>query len=395
MPARKSRRTPQYKPHASGQAYCRIDGKFHYLGKYGSPESRGRYKAVLDEWRARQGGEVRWLVTINELCLKFDEWAEAEYRRDDGTPTGEYRNLRDAVRHLVRLHGRTRVCEFGPLKLKQVRQAMVDAGMVRTNINRQVDRVRRVFSWGVENELVPAEVLHALREVAGLRAGRKHGAKESEPVGPVSQADVAGTLPHLPATVRAMVQLQLLTGARPGEICNLRPCDVEKLAGATDGLWLYKPAQHKTKHRGKERRIYIGPQGQAVLRAFLEGRALEAPCFSPAESEALRSEERRASRRSPMTPSQAARQRQPRRGRPPREHYTKDSYNRAIARACGKAGLPAWSPNQLRHSRATILRERYGIEAAQVVLGHSDAKTTEIYAERDFAMAARIMAEVG
>jgi site-specific recombinase XerC len=54
-----------------------------------------------------------------------------------------------------------------------------------------------------------------------------------------------------------------------------------------------------------------------------------------------------------------------------------------------------WSPNQLRHSRATAIRERYGIEAAQTVLGHADPRVTEIYAERDFAMAARIMREIG
>jgi len=54
-----------------------------------------------------------------------------------------------------------------------------------------------------------------------------------------------------------------------------------------------------------------------------------------------------------------------------------------------------WSPNQLRHSRATIIREKYGIEAAQVVLGHAEVETTQIYAERDFAAAARIMSEIG
>ncbi|HET6424447.1 MAG TPA: hypothetical protein VFG20_12230 [Planctomycetaceae bacterium] len=54
-----------------------------------------------------------------------------------------------------------------------------------------------------------------------------------------------------------------------------------------------------------------------------------------------------------------------------------------------------WSPNQLRRSRATAIRERYGIEAAQTVLGHSDPRVTEIYAERDFSLAARIMHEIG
>ena len=54
-----------------------------------------------------------------------------------------------------------------------------------------------------------------------------------------------------------------------------------------------------------------------------------------------------------------------------------------------------WSPNQLRHSRATVIRERFGLEAARTVLGHSSVSTTEVYAERDFATAANIMAEIG
>lgn len=54
-----------------------------------------------------------------------------------------------------------------------------------------------------------------------------------------------------------------------------------------------------------------------------------------------------------------------------------------------------WSPNQLRHTRATELREQFGIEAAQVVLGHSDPKTTLVYAEAQFSKAAAIARETG
>ena len=188
-----------------------------------------------------------------------------------------------------------------------------------------------------------------------------------------------------------MVQLQLLTGARPGEVCKICPCDVTI---QTNGVWVYRPEGHKTEHFGKERRIYIGSEGQKVLRPFLD-REPEAFCFSPAESETERNAERRKNRSSPMTPSQASRKPKAHRGSPPKDHYMKGSYRRAVVRACRKAGAEQWSPNRLRHSQATIIREKYGIEAAQVVLGHSDAGTTQIYAERDFEMAARVMKEIG
>lgn len=424
----KSRKKPAYTHHKStNQARVRINGKDHYLGEYGSPESRERYDDLIAEWFANSGDTSRYTLTIDDLCLLFMEHAEGYYLHKDGTPTGETTNLRHALSFLVRVHGRTRVRDFGPLKLKEVRELMVSAGMCRSNINRQIHRVKRAFAWGVENELIPATVYQALQTVRSLPAGRTK-ARESAPVLPVAAGTVHDTLPHLQRVVSDMVRLQLLCGARPGEVCAMRPADITR--GIT-GTWTYRPTSHKTEHHGRERRIFIGPEGQSILTPYLD-RDPESFCFSPEDAEAERNANRRANRQSPMTPSQSARK--PKR-RTIRNRYTKDSYNRAVQRACEIAfGMPSglryvnrtvarmkdisearrdairiqlnseaagwrqkhcWSPNQLRHSRATAIRERYGIEAAQTVLGHADPKVTEIYAERDFAMAANIMQEIG
>ena len=66
-----------------------------------------------------------------------------------------------------------------------------------------------------------------------------------------------------------------------------------------------------------------------------------------------------------------------------------------MRRACRRAGIPAWLPRQLRHTRATLIRQSYGLEAAKAVLGHADTKITEIYAERDLELAMQIMREIG
>ena len=386
-----SKRKPSYLLHRStGQARVRIDGKDHYLGPYGSPESRERYEDLIAEWFARQSDVTAYTLTVDDLCLMFIDFADGYYRREDGTSTGTVGNIRSALKYPVQLYGTTRVRDFGPRKLKAVRQAMIDDGRCRTNINRLIHWVRRVFRWGVENEHLPPNVYAALAAVPSLKAGRST-AVESEAVRPVDEATVNATLPHLPRIVAAMVELQLLTGARPGEITSMRPIDV---TFGTGGVWTYRPATHKTQHRGKERRIFLGPKSQNILSPFLD-RDPEAHCFSPAEAEAERNAKRRMNRESPTTPSQAARSTATGQGRVVGKRYMKDSYGRAISRACEAAGVPKWSPNQLRHSRATIIRERYGVEAAMVVLGHSDTGTTEIYAERNFELAARIMAEVG
>jgi hypothetical protein len=34
-------------------------------------------------------------------------------------------------------------------------------------------------------------------------------------------------------------------------------------------VWSFTPEAHKTEHHGKERRIYLGPRAQTVLRPWL------------------------------------------------------------------------------------------------------------------------------
>ena len=54
-----------------------------------------------------------------------------------------------------------------------------------------------------------------------------------------------------------------------------------------------------------------------------------------------------------------------------------------------------FSPNQLRHAAATIVRQQYGLEAAQIVLGHAKRSTTEIYAEPDTSEGERAIRGIG
>ena len=54
-----------------------------------------------------------------------------------------------------------------------------------------------------------------------------------------------------------------------------------------------------------------------------------------------------------------------------------------------------WAPNQLRHTFATEVRKVHGLEAAQVLLGHARADVTQVYAERNLALAARVANMIG
>jgi integrase len=198
----------------------------------------------------------------------------------------------------------------------------------------------------------------------------------------------------MPPPVRAMAELQLLTGARPGEVVILRPCDID-MSGE---VWLYHPPAHKNAWQGQERTIPIGLRGQAIVREFLRPGYQERFLFSPALAEITRRERLRAARKTPLWPSHLAAQDRKRQARPRRvlrDRYDVVTYARAVRRACSKAKVPEWSPNRLRHNAATEARKRFGLEAASALLGHRLVETTQIYTEVSIARAVEIASQVG
>lgn len=152
MPASTNPRIPVYRHHKpSGLASVRIEGRDIYLGPHGTPESRAEYKRVIAEWLANHhpepnGSNGRAHAThrvVDELIAAYLDFAKTYYVKN-GTLTGEYRNIGDALRPLANLYGRTRVANFGPSALKAVRQAMIDSELCRRTINNRINRIRRV-----------------------------------------------------------------------------------------------------------------------------------------------------------------------------------------------------------------------------------------------------------
>jgi integrase len=435
------KRIPSYRLHKqSGQAIVTLTDSVGrrrdvLLGKHGTPESRAEYLRVLAEWEANG----RWpprahrtsRLSVGELILRYWTWAEQHYRDTDGAPGRELENMRDALKPLRALHGHTDAREFGPLALRALQEHMARTGLSRGVVNARINRVRRVFKWAASYELLPSSVYEALRTVPGLHRGRSE-AREAPPVCPVPVEDVEATLPFLPVPVAAMVRLQLLTGCRAGEAMGMKGEDLDR----SNSLWCWRPRKHKNTHRGHDRLIFLGPQAKVVIRPFLRvtcplcgatdlpGRLawrgeLCGPCADHCEEEgicgpwqlvlppgdyyllnprdcvAYLHARRAANRKTRRTPSEGARRRKPYPKRQPAERYNRRSYRQAVLRACRRAGVAAWSPLQLRHTAATRIRSRYGVEVARVILGHTRVETSQIYAERDLGKAAEVMREIG
>lgn len=366
MTRRKS--IPKYRRHKSGQARVELNGVTHYLGRYDSPESRQHYDQLIQEWLAkgraisspRKEVDPRDEISTAEVIEHYMHHCQSYYGPVEDKRSETY-NVTLAMRVVNKLYGDDLAGQFGPLKLQTVRQAFVDQGVCRYTANKYTDRVKRMFKWASSQELVRPEVYHGLATVGGLRKGRSD-ARESRGVAPADAAVVDATLAQLGPVVGDMVTVAMLTGMRPAEVCLMRPCDID----TTVDPWVYRPQRHKMQYADRSREIHIGPRCQLVLRPYLL-RMPNAYCFNPAEA----------------ANGECG------------DHYDTASFRRAIHRAADRANVERWSPNRLRHLRATTIRKEHGLEAAQVALGHARADVTQVYAERDRRLAAEVARQTG
>ena len=413
-----SNSVPKYRKHrGSGQAVVTLGGRDYYLGPHNTKVSKNQYDRLIAEWlasgRSPSFGATEAELSIAELLVVYLRYAKGYYGEG---PKSEFNHYRRVARPLKSLYSGTAAAEFGPLQFKAVREQFIADGCSRRFINACMIRVARIFRWGAAEGIIPASIPQALSMVEGLRRGKTE-APETEPIRPVDDAIVEVTLEHLPNVPMDMVRLQRLTGMRPIEVCLLRPCDLDR----SGDVWKYTPTRHKTQHHGRERVIFIGPKAQEVLLRYL-ARDSQANCFRPCDSEAKRRAAATANRKTPQSCGNTVgtnRQRKPKRRAG--LQYTTDSYRRAIHRACDKAfphstlgcklrssftaeerselskwqSEHRWSPNQLRHSAATKIRREFGLEAAQVILGHSSADITQVYAERDLAKGLEVARQIG
>lgn len=363
--ARKANVLPSYLLHTqSGQARVRLDGRDHLLGPYGSDESRRRYGELIGKHAAGipvnpLGGSNRGSSStiqtaadpgpsVSEICLSFWSHAQTHYIKN-GKPTSEIHCYRSCLKVLRELYGMIPAKDFGPLALKAVRAQMVELGWARTNVNVMVGRIRRVFKHAIENEMIDVAVLERLKTVAPLLAGRTE-AHDNAPRHAVDQDQIDTVRPLVRPLVRDLIDVQLLTGARSGELLMLTTGMIDR----TGAVWRADLVDHKCVHHGQRRVLFFGPQTQLILTKYLSADP-DIPLFD----------------------------------------IIRTAYCRAITRACEKAGIERWTPHWLRHTFCTRIREQHGIEAAQALAGHTTSEMTDHYSNRMDKLASKTAAAVG
>lgn len=347
--ARKKNVLPSYLLHVqSGQARVRIEGHDILLGEFGSDESRIKYAEVIAKVAGGVsvdplGGSNRGSLPRNEtdatsgpsvaeLLLAFMRHAEGYYVVN-GKTTAEVDCFKSAIRPVQQLFAMLPASDFGPLHLKAVQKKYVEAGWSRGFCNKSTNRIRHIWKWGVSNGMLPVATWQALQTVSGLKAGHT-SAPDMKRREAVSDDHIEPVRTKLSPRNRDLFDLLRATGSRPAELLGLTMADIDTNAD----VWVADLQNHKNANRGLSRKLFFGPKAQLILK--------RCPTTGP-----LFTVDRR-------------------------------TFSNAVKRACVAAGVTPFVPYQLRHTKATELRDTMSIEAAQATLGHAQPSMTARYSAK-------------
>jgi integrase len=355
----------------SGRAYVAVGREQHYLGPWGSAESRRAYRDFIRRWEAEQKTPAKaarlGAPTVADVVTAFLAFAQQHYRRRDGTQTDELRAFRNVLTYLLHRHAERIADDITGRDLGELVEAWRAAGLTRRYINKSLGRLKRVFRWAASpsRELVSETTAARLSLVEGLSVGE---APDRPDVQPVPLRDLALTLRWLDAhrpMLAAMARVGYYCGARPGEVCRMQGGEVvrdrfrvgRQTIRIPEGLAVFLPSEHKNAKRGHTVYYTLGPRCLDVLGPWLKDGHLFALGGS-------------------------------------RSHISEEHYASLIAEAAKAAGAGHWSPNRLRHNFATRWDQLAGIEATAAALRHKHASTTAIYIQRDLLKVGELAARL-
>ena len=308
------------------------------------------------------------------------------YRRQDGSPTSAATNEPWKARAVVSRLPASPVADLRHSDMIPVRDALVADGLTRRVVNDCLAAWGRMLRWARDEALVRPQDVAELTQVAALKPFRS-AAREPEPVREPDRRAVKAVLALLPRNAADAVRLLERTGMRPAEALAIRFSLIEK---RRDGLWIYRPENHKSMWRGRPRAIVLGPVAQRILARYA-GMDAASPVFSPDRAV----EDAAPGLVAPLQTSGAAWQ-----------EKAFAQYLRRVLAEARKKGLLAddvrgFSVAHLRHGTANRVRRWFGLAACKAVLGHSmsggvtDVYTRESIEEESIRLAAPAMARLG
>jgi integrase len=318
-----------------------------YLGVWGSAESVENYGEMVTRIgnRTMDSPDPSPGLAFEDAALRYVEHKRVTMPESSGEPHA----IDVALKDIAAAVGPVPASGITPAVLMKWRDAAIGRGLSMSTINKRTNYLLSFVRWLSVMGLARTEMWTALQAVERLKPGRS-AAKPPKIVQPVEWEHVEKTLPFLSERMRDFVMVQSYTGARSGELVTMT-------LGQLDASYAsYRPIFHKTAGRGHARVIPLGPKAREIVARRAEGLGPDDRIFGSI-------------------------------------HVSSISHE--VAKACLKAGVPKWTPHQLRHRAATIVLNRFGIAAARSLLGHASLAMTSRYAKPDLSEAQKAVEEIG
>ena len=332
------------------------------LGRTGTPEAEAKFRqlqiqVITDPTLSSLKPEQ---VTVDTLCLAYLQYAKEH-------DPGHYSCIKTACEILLRNFTGQAVDTLDTRHFLLLQDMFVQSGVSRQYCNMLMRFVRAMLKWGILRKLVPHQVYVEAQFIPALKRGKTR-AHEKPPRQDVPDSVIDRTLPYLLPTIRAMVQIQRFASMRPSEVCRMKVGEIDTAYTTADGvvIWMYTPGTNKNSWREKKQKgeylriIPLGKPEQDIITPRLIGKADTDYIFSPKDTMQEKYARDTTKRKTKVQPSQVKRKEQnakkPKRN--DRDHYDRNSYNRAIQRAITAANkhlpdnekIPHWTPYQLRHT---------------------------------------------
>jgi integrase len=336
--------------------------RFGRVGKVSKTEAKLKFEAwkltVYPKLKAKQAAPAP-RYTVAQLCKDYFAEVKKRYVGPDGRHTTSVNRHKVMLESFAGMYGAEEADDMTAGKVaawlesfvaKRRRKGVGEGAKTKHTVNLALSYLKRTYRWAMTYKGVNPNTAGAVNLVQSLGANHPD-VRRKDPIRAVAWETVDATCKHLPADVKNAVLLQWWTGMRPGEVLSMRPADLN----TTDDVWVYRPAHHKTSWRGKERFVVIGPEAKAILKPLLPSRT-DAPVFPG---------------------------------------VTGQGYRRALVDAAEAAGVPSFTPNQLRHALATRVRMLKGAAAVQDLLGHASLNQQQVYVDDALERAKRLAREVG
>ena len=153
---------PKFRRHkAKNRAYFRFRNRQHYCGTWGPPKAEATYRRKLAEIVLPTLGLGQTTppeapaippaeLLVEDLAADYMEYVERRY----APPSKQPESIWYAVRALLELYGPTRITDFRLRALQTYLRAIVTTGLSRTTANGRLICVRRMFLWGVGQDMV-------------------------------------------------------------------------------------------------------------------------------------------------------------------------------------------------------------------------------------------------